>query len=86
VSTILMCDAVLSEMEKSMVLVYKLQSVTADFMPFENDEVYSLVQMVLHTRPEFKAARFFSIKRSTMFSILYSMTTFLLVMLQFKSN
>jgi hypothetical protein len=79
-----MCDAVLSEMEKTMVLVYKLQSMTTDFMPYENHEVYSLIQMILHTRPEFKAARFFSIKRSTLFSILYSMITFLLVMLQFK--
>jgi hypothetical protein len=79
-----MCDAVLSEMEKTLLLVYKLQSVTADLMLDENHEVYSLAQMILHTRPEFKAARFFSIKRSTLFSILYSMITFLLVMLQFK--
>jgi hypothetical protein len=84
VATILMCDAVLSEIDKTLLLVYKLQSVIADLMPYENNEVYSLIQMILHTRPEFKAARFFSIKRSTLFSILYSMTTFFLVMLQLK--
>jgi gustatory receptor len=51
---------------------------------YEIEEIQVLVDVVLHNRPEFKAARFFSIDRSTLFSVLNSLTTFLLVLIQFK--
>jgi gustatory receptor len=50
----------------------------------ENEEIQVFIDVVQHNRPEFRAARFFSINRSTLFSVLNSLTTFLLVMIQFK--
>jgi gustatory receptor len=50
----------------------------------ENKEIQVFIDVVQHNRPEFRAARFFSINRSTLFSVLNSLTTFLLVMIQFK--
>jgi hypothetical protein len=81
-----MCDAVLTESEKILMKVYKLKSMAADSLSWKCDEVDFLVQMILHRPPQFKAARFFAVDRTTLFSILYSMTSFLLVMVQFKSN
>jgi hypothetical protein len=44
----------------------------------------SLALMIVKNHPEFNAARFFSIDKSTLFSILYVLIIFVTVMIQFK--
>jgi hypothetical protein len=51
---------------------------------YGNKEIQVFIDVLLHNRPEFRAASFFSIDRSTLFSVLNSLTTFLLVLIQFK--
>ncbi|CAH1380251.1 unnamed protein product [Tenebrio molitor] len=70
------CDQILDQ-------TYTLEAVLTSH---ENEEIQVFIDAVLHNRPEFKAARFFSIDRSTLFSVLNSLTTFLLVMIQFKEK
>jgi gustatory receptor len=68
------CDEILAK-------AYQLEGeLTSD----ENKEIQVFIDVMQHNRPEFRAARFFSINRSTLFSVLNSLTTFLLVMIQFK--
>jgi gustatory receptor len=64
---IVLCDAVQQEYEKI------LQSFN------KNSALY---HMVLQTRPRFTAARFFSLQKSTIFSILNTLVTFSLVIIQ----
>jgi hypothetical protein len=49
-------------------------------MPWNCDEIDILVEMILHRLRQFKAARVFQLRDP------HPMTSFLLVMVQFKSN
>jgi gustatory receptor len=68
------CDEILAK-------AYRLE---VQLTSYKNKEIQVFIDAVLHNRPEFRAARFFSIDRSTLFSVLNSLTTFILVMIQFK--
>jgi gustatory receptor len=68
------CDEILAQ-------AYQLEGVLSSY---ENEEIQVFIDVVLHNCPEFRAARFFSIDRSTLFGVLNSLTTFLLVLIQFK--
>ncbi|KYB27093.1 gustatory receptor 45 [Tribolium castaneum] len=85
-STIFLCDTILKKVDDILSQAYKLEASFDDLATYETDEVQIFIDVVQHNRPEFKAARFFSIDRSTLFSVLNSLTTFLLVMIQFKEN
>ncbi|XP_044260151.1 uncharacterized protein LOC123008429 [Tribolium madens] len=85
-ATIFLCDTILKTVEDILSQAYKLEASFDDLATYETDEVQIFIDVVQHNRPEFKAARFFSIDRSTLFSVLNSLTTFLLVMIQFKEN
>ncbi|XP_068901861.1 uncharacterized protein [Tenebrio molitor] len=80
-STILLCDSILKKCDEILAKAYRLEALLTSY---ENEEIQVLIDVVQHNRPEFRAARFFSIDRSTLFSVLNSLTTFLLVMIQFK--
>ncbi|CAH1380245.1 unnamed protein product [Tenebrio molitor] len=60
---------------------YRLETMLSSY---EKKEIQVFIDVVTYNRPKFKAARFFSVDRSTLFSVLNSLTTFLLVMIQFK--
>ncbi|RZC42336.1 7tm 7 domain containing protein [Asbolus verrucosus] len=79
-TTVLLCDAILKEFEKIWKIVFKMQ-IWSEHQKFE-----TFVAIVSHSRPKFTAARFFLIDRSTLFSIVNTILTFLLVLIQFKSG
>ncbi|EFA05771.1 gustatory receptor 46 [Tribolium castaneum] len=79
---ILLCDAVLKEFDKIEELVSELKLRKNRF----GHKFILLNRIILHNRPEFKAADFFSLHKSTLFGITYSITNFLLIMIQFKPS
>ncbi|KAH0815855.1 hypothetical protein GEV33_006936 [Tenebrio molitor] len=81
---ILWCDIIRKEFEELLSYCYQMQTCIAESTFTEND-MCIFTKSVSQSMPEFTAARYFSIDRSTIFSILNSITTFLLVMIQFKS-
>ncbi|KAJ3617721.1 hypothetical protein MTP99_006816 [Tenebrio molitor] len=81
---ILWCDTIRKEFEELLSYCYQMQTCIAESTFTEND-MCIFTKSVSQSMPEFTAARYFSIDRSTIFSILNSITTFLLVMIQFKS-
>jgi hypothetical protein len=57
--------------------------VCEDFPP-ESKKFKALALMIGKNYPEFNAARFFSMDKSTLFSILSVIITFVIVIIQFK--
>ncbi|RZC41973.1 hypothetical protein BDFB_012963, partial [Asbolus verrucosus] len=80
VTTILLCDAILKKYEDIFNVAFRIKCST------NNRKFRSILAVVSHNRPEFRAARFFLIDRSLLFSIFDSVTTFTLVILQFKPS
>ncbi|XP_068901871.1 uncharacterized protein [Tenebrio molitor] len=80
-STILLCDYILKKYDEILAEAYRLETMLSSY---EKKEIQVFIDVVTYNRPKFKAARFFSVDRSTLFSVLNSLTTFLLVMIQFK--
>jgi hypothetical protein len=80
-STIFLCDSIMKKCDEILWQAYRLER---ELTSYENKEIQVFINVVLHSRPEFRAARFFSINRSTLFTVLNSLTTFLLVIIQFK--
>ncbi|RZC33359.1 7tm 7 domain containing protein [Asbolus verrucosus] len=84
--TVLRCDAVLKKFVEILRLSMKLEVISSDMTKDKNDQIRSFIDVVLHNRPKFTAFRFFEVNRSTIFRILYSIVTFLIIMIQFKLN
>ncbi|RZC42337.1 7tm 7 domain containing protein [Asbolus verrucosus] len=82
---IFLCDAVLKEHEEILALTSKMQ-LSIDLCSHEHAQLEIFIHVVSNNRPVFKAARFFSIDRSTFFSILNTITTSFLVIIQFKTR
>ncbi|RZB40777.1 7tm 7 domain containing protein [Asbolus verrucosus] len=86
-SFVLLCDEILKEFEAILELSYKVNvSLTEGLTGRESDEIQNFIDVVSHNHPQFTAARFFNIDRTTIFSILNSLTTFLLIIIQFNLN
>ncbi|XP_068901859.1 uncharacterized protein [Tenebrio molitor] len=83
-AVILWCDAVREEFEGLLSYCYQIQECVSGSMLNEN-EFYAFTNIVSQNMPQFTAARYFYIDRSAIFSILNSVTTFILVMIQFSS-
>jgi gustatory receptor len=81
---ILWCDAIREEYEELVSYCYEMQE-CLDNSIFEEDDMCAFTKSVSQNSPEFTAARYFYIDRSAIFSIMNSITTFLLVLIQFKS-
>ncbi|XP_044261025.1 uncharacterized protein LOC123009001 [Tribolium madens] len=81
---IFLCDAIVSENEEIRKKLYKMLHVDPIF--YENKQFEKFLKTVLTNGPKFSAARFFSIERSTIFQIMNSIVTFLIVVIQIKSN
>ncbi|RZB40778.1 gustatory receptor 28b [Asbolus verrucosus] len=79
-ATILLCDNIMRESEELLGTFQQME------FALNENEICMAMKMVSYNRPKFDAARYFSISRTTIFKILNSLTTFLLVMIQFKSG
>jgi hypothetical protein len=76
-----LCDTIQKEFEKILTLTYKLDTLGILNQDCDIREFRDAIQ---DYRPSFTAARFFCINRKTIFSVLNSLTTFFIVMIQFK--
>ncbi|CAH1380228.1 unnamed protein product, partial [Tenebrio molitor] len=83
-AVILWCDAIREEYEELLSYCYEMQEYL-DNSIFDEDDMCAFTKSVSQNIPEFTAARYFYIDRSAIFSIMNSITTFLLVLIQFKS-
>ncbi|XP_044261022.1 uncharacterized protein LOC123008999 [Tribolium madens] len=75
---IFLCDAIVNENEE----INKLLQTDPIFR--KNKQFEKFLKTVLINKPKFSAARFFSIDRSTIFQIMNSIVTFLIVVIQIK--
>ncbi|RZC33522.1 7tm 7 domain containing protein, partial [Asbolus verrucosus] len=76
------CDSILKEYNSILAASHKMVPSTKWHL-HKNDEIHAFVSSISNYRPNFTAARFFSIDRSTVFSVLNSVSTFLIVIIQF---
>jgi gustatory receptor len=76
-----MCDAVLNESRKILELSRKLKWE----LDTNTSELSKLTDFVQEHLPVFSAERFFTIDRGTILSVLGSVTSFFIVMIQFRS-
>ncbi|EFA05765.1 gustatory receptor 39 [Tribolium castaneum] len=81
---IFLCDAIVSQNEEIRKNLY--QMLQADPIFYENKQFEKFLKTVLSNGPEFSAVRFFSIDRSTIFQIMNSIVTFLIVVIQIKTD
>ncbi|XP_044261046.1 gustatory and pheromone receptor 39a-like [Tribolium madens] len=82
---IFLCDLVSKEFERILNMAYKIETWS---VIFDNNlrKKQEIMKDLLKHRPNFSAARFFTIDRSTIFSICNSLTSFLIIIIQFKIN
>jgi hypothetical protein len=78
------CDAILNDCGDILQDLLRLNFAEVD-LTCDKRDVQILIQLVSQNRPKFTASRFFSINRSTIFQVINSMITFLVVCVQFKS-
>jgi gustatory receptor len=84
VANVHLCDSILDEHAQILSLVCKLEAqASSESGTFINEKLNFLIGHIVHLRPEFTAANFFSLDKTTLFSILYSITTFLVVIIQY---
>ncbi|EFA05767.1 gustatory receptor 42 [Tribolium castaneum] len=81
---IFLCDAIVSENEEITKKVQKL--LQTDLILYDNKQFENFLKAVTSNGPKFSAARFFLIKRSTIFQIINSLVTFLIVIIQIKTE
>jgi hypothetical protein len=85
IANVLLCDSVVQKHVQLLVLVTQLET-NYQGVPSANEQLNSLLNTIAHLRPKFEAARFFSVDKTTLFTVSYSIVTFLLVLIQFKLN
>ncbi|XP_063924676.1 gustatory receptor 68a-like [Zophobas morio] len=83
---IVMCDSVLKEALKVVGFAYKLRKNFPSALSRQRVEVNEFIDFVIRNFPKFSAAGFFDIDRSTIFKLLGTVTTLLIVMVQFDTN
>ncbi|RZC37407.1 7tm 7 domain containing protein [Asbolus verrucosus] len=82
-SLIIMCDSVLEEAGKIRSNSHRLRRSCSNVTPREREEIREFCVTIKESFPRFSAARFFTIKRSTILNILGTITSFLIIMIQF---
>jgi hypothetical protein len=80
----ILCDSILTEFDEIFLLLLTILVKLNSTVQFHQTNLGSAIKTFKSSRPEFTAARFFPINRSTIFSILNCIITFLIVMVQFK--
>jgi hypothetical protein len=81
---VFLCDSILQKHAQILSLVCKLAATSES--RFVKMKLNSLLNAIMHLRPEFNAARFFFLDKRLLLGILYTIITFLLVIIQFKLN
>jgi hypothetical protein len=81
-----LCDSILERYDQIVMAACQLEISMSDAGSLEKEESISLKQMVCQNRPEFEAARFFALDKTALFKIVNTIVTFLLVIIQLKSN
>lgn len=77
------CDAAVQDANK----LSKKCCIISDNLPMifeEKEELGRLQKLIQDRRPEFTAANFFEIKRSTLLSVIATTTTYMIVVLQYN--
>ncbi|RZB38899.1 hypothetical protein BDFB_014134 [Asbolus verrucosus] len=82
---IIMCDLILMEVEKILDLFCDLQR---DYVknPLQRRLLDDINLMILQNIPKFSGARFFDISRSTILHSLETVTTFIIISIQFRTS
>ncbi|XP_044261368.1 gustatory receptor 68a-like [Tribolium madens] len=80
---ILLCDSVLEEVKTTILLSYKIRQYA---VLKERKEISEFINVVLHNSPQFTAAGFFSINKTTVFHMMGTVTTFFIIIIQFNTN
>jgi gustatory receptor len=80
--TILKCDVIVEESQKIIFLVSRSTLETVDCQ--EHEDLDRFFNILTTNLPNFSAARFFSINRSTILSMCGTVTSFLIVLLTFN--
>ncbi|EFA05780.1 gustatory receptor [Tribolium castaneum] len=80
---ILLCDSVLEEVKTTILLAYKIRQYAVSK---EKKEIYEFINVVLNNSPQFTAAGFFSINKTTIFHMMGTVTTFFIIIIQFNTN
>ncbi|KAJ3620394.1 hypothetical protein MTP99_004345 [Tenebrio molitor] len=83
---IITCDLILRETETMLTKSYVLRRHTEMLSPKEKEKLIQFSDVIQQNFPRFSAARFFNIDRSTILSILTTVVTFLIIMIQFQSS
>jgi gustatory receptor len=83
---IITCDLILREAETMLTKSYVLRRHTEMLSPKEKEKLIQFSDVIQQNFPRFSAARFFNIDRSTILSILTTVVTFLIIMIQFQSS
>ncbi|EFA02932.2 gustatory receptor 98 [Tribolium castaneum] len=82
---VLICDSAKSESQQTVFLCYKLMEKFPE-RSHEQQELYMAAQVIEKSVANFTAAGFFDVKRSTLFGILATTTTYLIVTIQFNQG
>ncbi|RZC32000.1 7tm 7 domain containing protein [Asbolus verrucosus] len=80
---VMMCDLVLQAFENFLSGAHKLRRDT-HVTSKEKKELSRFIKLVSENAPKFTAARFFDITRTTLLNVLGTITTFLIVLIQFR--
>jgi gustatory receptor len=80
---ILLCDQILKEYDQLLDLAWKLEASLSTSTSQKTREIKMFINFLQGNPPRFVAARFFTIDKSTLFKMLNTSITFLLVTIQF---
>lgn len=80
---ILLCDLVLEEVKTTVLLAYKIRQFA---ISKERKEISEFINCVFDNYPQFTAAGFFSINKTTIFHMMGTVTTFFIIIIQFNTN
>jgi gustatory receptor len=86
VIVIFMCDRVVQEAEKIVPLTYQLRWCYKNGTREEKQELYEFSNFVTENLPRFSAANFFLLQKSTVLSILSTVSTVIIIMIQFAGK
>ncbi|XP_068899730.1 putative gustatory receptor 39b [Tenebrio molitor] len=84
-TVIAICDLILKEAEDILAMSYTLRRNAKSLSPKDKEHLKHFTKMILQNFPKFSAARFFNIDRSTILNMLGTVTTFFIILIQFRS-
>ncbi|KAJ3652564.1 hypothetical protein Zmor_018517 [Zophobas morio] len=83
IALILLCDLVLDEAKTTTLLAYKLRQYA---LLVEKQEISDFITLMSDNFPQFTAAGFFSVNKTTILNIMGTVTTFFIIIIQFNTS